>query len=68
MKGIPIGGTQYRSYRQYSVEPFFQDDWKVNKKLTLNLGVRYSLFANLSITQSTGSYAFESSLYNPALD
>jgi hypothetical protein len=68
LKGIPIGGMQYRSYRQYSIEPFFQDDWKVNKKLTLNLGVRYSLFTNLSMTQSTGSYAFEPSLYNPALE
>jgi hypothetical protein len=68
LNGIPIGGMQYRSYRQYSVEPFFQDDWKVNKKLTLNLGVRYSLFTNLSMTQSTGSYAFEPNLYNPAVE
>jgi TonB dependent receptor len=59
---------QYRSYRQYSIEPFFQDDWKVNKKLTLNLGIRYSLFTNLSMTQSTGSYAFEPNLYNPAVE
>jgi len=68
LKGIPIGGMQYRSYRQYSIEPFFQDDWKVNKKLTLNLGLRYSLFTNLSMTADTGSYAFEPSLYNPAVE
>jgi hypothetical protein len=68
VNGIPIGGMQYRSYRQYSIEPFFQDDWKVNKKLTLNLGVRYSLFTNLSMTAATGSYAFEPNLYNPAVE
>jgi hypothetical protein len=68
VNGIPIGGMQYRSYRQYSIEPFFQDDWKVNKKLTLNLGIRYSLFTNLSMTAATGSYAFEPSLYNPVLE
>lgn len=68
LNGIPIGGMQYRSYRQYSVEPFFQDDWKVNKRLTLNLGIRYSLFTNLSMMQTTGSYAFEPNLYNPAVE
>ena len=66
--GIPIGGMQYRSYRQYTVQPYFQDDWKVNKKLTLNLGVRYDLFTNLSMMQTTGSYAFEPQLYNPAVE
>jgi hypothetical protein len=32
-------------YNRYKiVEPYFQDDWRVTKKLTLNLGVRVSLF------------------------
>jgi hypothetical protein len=35
--------TQY--YDRYKiVEPYFQDDWRINKRLTLNLGMRVSLF------------------------
>jgi len=35
--------TQY--YNRYkNVEPYFQDDWRVTKRLTLNLGLRLSLF------------------------
>ena len=32
-------------YNRYKiVEPYFQDDWRANKRLTLNLGLRLSLF------------------------
>ncbi len=31
-------------YRDKVVEPYIQDDWHVNRKLTLNLGVRISLY------------------------
>jgi hypothetical protein len=35
--------TQY--YDRYKiVEPYFQDDWRITKRLTLNLGLRMSLF------------------------
>jgi hypothetical protein len=31
-------------YRYKILEPYFQDDWRVSKRLTLNLGLRVSLF------------------------
>lgn len=34
---------------------YFQDDWSINDKLTLNLGVRYDIVTGLSINQSTST-------------
>jgi hypothetical protein len=39
------GSNQLKFYNRYKiVEPYFQDDWRVTDRLTLNLGVRLSLF------------------------
>lgn len=35
-----------RDYRETDFTPYIQDDWKVNAKLTLNLGVRYEFASN----------------------
>lgn len=47
--GLPAGpGPTYanRDFRHTELLPYFQDDWKISSKLTLNLGVRYSWTTN----------------------
>jgi len=34
-------GTQIGWFSQYNVMPYVQDDWRLGKKLTVNLGLRY---------------------------
>jgi Carboxypeptidase regulatory-like domain/TonB-dependent Receptor Plug Domain len=49
-------------YRYKILEPYFQDDWHVTKRLTLNLGLRVSLFGtNRDRTRS--AFNFEPSVY-----
>src|SRR6266436_3706994 len=48
--------SNVRHWRNLEMGAFFQDDWKVSKRLTLNLGIRYDLYrrhteeANLATT------------------
>jgi hypothetical protein len=38
--------TPQRYFREINIEPYFEDDWKVTPRLTLNLGIRYDFDTN----------------------
>ena len=50
--------AQPKYYNRYKIfEPFFQDNWRVNPKLTLNLGLRVSMFGTYEdISDQSGNF------------
>ena len=52
-------------FRYKILEPYFQDDWRITKRLTLNLGLRISLFQTYH-EKLKQTFNFESSAYNSA--
>ena len=68
--GAPSGGNidnnVFPIYMAKYYAPWFQDDWKVSRKLTLNLGVRWD--GNLPGIERYNriNYGFEPSIVNPA--
>jgi hypothetical protein len=74
---VKNGGNNVASYQQDSAqlkyynnywiaEPYVQDDWRVNHHLTVNLGVRLSLFGNFH-EQSLNAYNWEQSAFDPTV-
>jgi hypothetical protein len=57
---------QRKYYNRYKIlEPYFQDDWRVSKRLTLNLGLRLSLFGTYR-ERYKQVFNFDPAAYDPA--
>ncbi|HZU26288.1 MAG TPA: carboxypeptidase-like regulatory domain-containing protein [Bryobacteraceae bacterium] len=60
-----LGSRAYTIFRSNMYEMFAQDSWKVNRKLTINYGLRYTInFPNQALWRNMS--VFDPALYDPA--
>jgi hypothetical protein len=52
-------------YEWFYAAPWIQDDWKINNKLSLNLGFRWDLNGAVSEADNLLNYVFDPSIVNP---
>ncbi len=60
-----LGQRAYTPFRGSSYEPYVQDSWKVNEKLTVNVGFRYTVIVPYHAIWGN-MIVFDPALYNPA--
>ena len=60
-----LGQRAYTIFRGSSYEPYAQDSWKVNQKLTVNYGVRYTVIVPYHALWGN-MIAFDPALYDPS--
>ena len=60
-----LGQRAYTVFRGSSYEPYAQDSWKVSQKLTLYLGVRYTIIVPYSALWRNMS-VFDPAIYDPS--
>jgi hypothetical protein len=59
------GSNQLKFYNRYKIlEPYFQDDWRITDRLTLNLGLRVSLEGTYR-DRYKHAYNWDPSLFDP---
>ncbi|MFH1574606.1 MAG: TonB-dependent receptor, partial [Acidobacteriota bacterium] len=63
-----FGSGRVRGFRSSEWGFFFQDDWRVNDRLTLNLGVRYELFGVPYEVNSFFTTTINRKLLDPQID
>jgi hypothetical protein len=61
--------TDYTAHPEYgarfrAISPYIQDNWKVNSKITLDLGLRYDFFPSVREVKDMASF-FDPNLANP---
>lgn len=70
--GIPTGGSIDNNVTTYMTRPYYawflQDDWKVNRRLTINFGLRYDLQLAYQERYNRMTSQFDISTVNPLSD
>lgn len=67
LRSFTQDSAQAKYFQRYNIiEPYIQDDWHITPRLTLNLGVRFSLFGNYH-EKNNNVYNWVPSAFDPVL-